>query len=233
MKANPKKIVSIVQPNYIPWKGYFDMIRAVDEFILLDDVQYTHDWRNRNLIKTKDGLKWLTVPVKVSTLQVQIKNVKVMNAGWRRKHWNAITHNYAKAKYFELFRDRLKELFLQHDETFISKINHAFLVEINSWLNIATPLTWSSEYNAEGKKGEKVLNLCKKAKATVYLSGPSAKAYLHESIFTDAGIEVKWMDYSNYPEYPQLFAPFEHRVTILDLILNEGPNALNYMKSEL
>jgi hypothetical protein len=126
LTESPEKIVAIVQPNYIPWKGYFDMIRSVDEFILLDDVQYTtHDWRNRNLVKTKDGLKWLTIPVNAS-MDLHIKDVKVIDGGWRRKHWDVITHNYSKAKYFELYRERLKELFLNRDEIFIHRINCDF-----------------------------------------------------------------------------------------------------------
>ena len=229
MTESPEKIVAIVQPNYIPWKGYFDIIRSVDEFILLDDVQYTHDWRNRNLLKTKDGLKWLTIPVNASREQ-HIKDIKAIDNGWRRKHWNIISDNYAKATYFEVFRERLKELFLNHDEIFISRIDYDFLTEINLWFGITTPLTWSSEYNTGGKKDEKILNLCKKARATGYLSGPAAKAYLRENIFTESDVKVHWMDYSNYPEYHQLFPPFEHGVSILDLILNEGPHALQYMK---
>ena len=227
-----EKIIGIVQPNYIPWKGYFDMIRSVDEFILLDDVQYTHSWRNRNLIKTKHGLKWLTIPVKATHLHTCISEVRAVNTCWRRKHWNAIVHNYARAKYFDLYEHRLKELFLHREEMFITQINHRFLLEINTWLNISTPLTLSSAYHVEGRKNEKILNLCKKANATTYLTGPSAAVYLDKNILNDAGIKVQWIDYSNYPEYQQRFPPFEHRVSILDLVLNEGPGALNYLKPE-
>jgi hypothetical protein len=230
--SQSEKIIGIVQPNYIPWKGYFDMIRSVDEFILLDDVQYTHDWRNRNLIKTKHGLKWLTIPVKAMSLHTRISEVRVANTSWRRKHWNAIVHSYARAKYFDLYEQRLKELFLHHDEMSITEINHAFLVEINTWLNISTPLTLSSTYHTEGRKNEKILHLCKRTNATAYLTGPSAAVYLNKNILNDAGIEVRWMDYSDYPEYQQRFPPFEHRVSILDLVLNEGPHALNYLKPE-
>ena len=233
LKAVPvkkSKIIGIVQPNYIPWKGYFDMIRLVDEFILLDDVQYTHDWRNRNLIKTKHGLKWLTVPVKATCLHTKIKDVKAVSTCWRRKHWHAIVHNYARAKYFDLFEERLKELFLHHDEIHIAQIDHAFLVAINEWLGITTPLTFSSSYNTDGRKNEKIVNLCRQANATAYLTGPAAMAYLDVNILKNAGIDIHWMDYSNYSEYGQRFPPFEHRVSILDLILNEGPNALNYLK---
>ena len=226
------KIIGIVQPNYIPWKGYFNMIRLVDEFILLDDVQYTHDWRNRNLIKTKDGLKWLTIPVKATGLHTNISDVRAVSGCWRRKHWHAIVHSYARAKYFDLLEPQLKELFLHHDEIHIAQIDHAFLVTINKWLKISTPITFSSSYNSEGRKSEKILNLCKKANATAYLTGTAAVAYLEESTLKEAGIDIQWMDYSNYPEYHQRFPPFEHRVSILDLLLNEGPDAINYLKSE-
>lgn len=225
-----EKIIGIVQPNYIPWKGYFDMIRAVDEFILLDDVQYTHDWRNRNLIKTRTGLKWLTIPVKATGLHTMICDVTAAGSCWRRKHWHAIIHSYARTKYFDLYEKELRELFLQHDEMYIARIDHAFLLAINKWLNISTPITFSSSYNAEGRKSEKILNLCKQTNATAYLTGPAAVAYLDENILKDAGIDVQWMDYSNYSEYQQRFPPFEHRVSILDLLFNEGPDALNYLK---
>lgn len=233
LKAVPvkePKIIGIVQPNYIPWKGYFDMIRLVDEFILLDDVQYTRDWRNRNLIKTRTGLKWLTIPVSATGRHTMICDVKAADSCWRRKHWHAIVHSYSRSKYFDLYQTELKELFLQHDEMSIARIDHAFLVAINKWLNISTPITFSSDYNTEGRKSEKILNLCKQANATTYLTGPAAMAYLDERSLKDADIDVQWMDYSNYSEYRQRFPPFEHRVSVLDLLFNEGPGALNYLK---
>lgn len=207
------------------------MIRFVDEFILLDDVQYTHDWRNRNRIKTKEGLKWLTIPVRLNSLQDRIKDVRVVNDAWRRKHWTAFQHNYSRAVYFEVYKDWLRQLYLEEDDSYLTRINHRFLTAINSVLGISTKLSWSSDYAVEGKKDERVLNLCKAAGATHYISGPAAKAYLDEKKFSAAGIVLRWMDYSGYPEYRQLYPPFEHGVTILDLLLNEGPNVLNYMQS--
>ncbi len=223
------KVVAILQPNYIPWKGYFDMIRSVDEFILLDDVQYTHDWRNRNLIKTPNGPQWLSIPVRVRSLKDRINEIQVSDSTWKRKHLMNLVHNYSKSGYFKHYYDWLRELFLGHEETNLSRINYRFISAINDVLGITTPVTWSSDYNVQAVNEERVLKLCKKANASVYLSGPSARDYLHEEYFNEAGIEINWMEYSGYPEYPQLFPPFEHRVSIIDLLFNVGPEAKHYL----
>ena len=231
MTEKQNKVVAILQPNYIPWKGYFDMIRTADELILLDDVQYTHDWRNRNRIKTRDGIKWITIPVHVKSLQSRINEVTIAGNGWKRKHLNSFVHNYARTKWFGENYDWLKSLLLDHDDNSLNVINYRFIKAIAAKLGIHTPISFSSDYNVNGTKAQKVLNLCRHSQATVYLSGPSAKVYLDEELFNRAGISVSWMDYIGYPEYRQLFPPFDHHVSILDLILNEGPEAPEYMKT--
>lgn len=229
----PNKIVAIIQPNYIPWKGYFDMISAVDEFILLDDVQYTNrDWRNRNLIKTPTGLKWLTIPV-IAHRQDNILAVTVADHKWKREHWNTLVHNYSRAPFFKLYKERFEKMYLENTENLISKIDLMFIQEINSILGIDTLLSSSSTYVTTGSKTVKLLNLCKAAGANKYISGPAAKAYFDEPLFANENIEVEWFDYSGYEEYPQLYPPFEHKVTILDLLFNAGPGAVNYLKSNV
>jgi hypothetical protein len=227
------KKVAIVQSNYIPWKGYFDLINLVDEFILLDDVQYTRrDWRNRNQIKTKNGLMWLTIPVKVDgKIPQRICETVISDSGWNRNHWKSIIHHYTRAKYFRDYKEVLEELYLGSDEILLSHINHRFLKAICEILDIKTKLSWSMDYGLFDGKTERLVNLCKKAEATEYLSGPAAKAYLNEELFRQEGITVRYMDYSGYSEYNQLYPPFEHQVSILDLIVSEGPNAAKYMKS--
>jgi len=227
------KSVAIVQSNYIPWKGYFDLINMVDEFILLDDVQYTRrDWRNRNRIKTPQGLKWLTIPVEVSGRYYEkIYKICVSDPKWPRRHWDTIRANYAKAACFDEYRDMLEELYLETHETMLSQINFRFLKAFCGLLGITTKLSWSMDYQGEEGKNERILAMCQQAGATKYISGPAAKGYLDENLFAAHGIEVCWMDYSGYPEYPQLHPPFEHGVTILDLILNRGACAPKHMKS--
>jgi hypothetical protein len=227
------KKVAVVQSNYIPWRGYFDLINSVDEFILYDDMQYTiRDWRNRNLIKTANGPLWLTIPVEVKGKYFQkIKDVTVSDPQWARKHWASITHSYSKARRFPEHRELLAGLYSDAGERFLSKINHRFITAICRFLGITTTISWSMDYQVDGDKTEKLVSLCKQAGATHYLSGPAAKAYLVEEPFTQEDISVSYMDYSGYPDYNQLYPPFEPKVSVLDLIFNEGTEATRYMKT--
>ena len=225
------KKIAIIQSNYIPWKGYFDIVNSVDEFIIYDDVQYTkNDWRNRNIIKTPNGVQWLAIPVNHST-SLRIKDVKVVNNLWRKKHWNTLIGNYSKAKYFKDYKEQFELLYLKGTEEFLSDINYVFLKKINNILNIKTNIHWVWEYNSEGDRIERLINICKQTNANEYLSGPTAKGYIDENIFNDNNIKFNWMNYNNYSVYNQLFPPFEHKVSVLDLIFNEGPNAYKFMKS--
>lgn len=227
------KKIAILQSNYIPWKGYFDLINMVDEFILYDDMQYTRrDWRNRNKIKTPQGLKWLTVPVDVKGKYFQkINETKLSDKDWGKKHWQQIKQNYSKTKYFKEYKDIFEKLYLNCDEELLSEINYKFIITINEILGITTKIRWSSEFELVDGQTEKLLGICKDCNADIYLSGPAAKDYFDEEMAKKENIKVEWMDYSGYKEYEQLHPPFEHGVTILDLIFNEGPDAKKYMKS--
>ena len=225
------KKISISQSNYIPWKGYFDLINRIDEFIIYDDAQYTRrDWRNRNKIKTPQGLKWLTIPVDVKGKYFQkINETKISDKNWANKHWQQIKQNYAKAKNFKKYKDIFEELYLSCKEEYLSEINHKFIITINQILGIKTKIIFSSEFKIYGDQTEKLINICKQCNATVYISGPAAKSYFNEQLANKENIQVKWMNYENYKEYEQLHPPFEHGVTILDLILNA--DATKFMKS--
>ena len=227
------KKIAILQSNYIPWKGYFDLINMVDEFILYDDMQYTRrDWRNRNKIKTPNGLVWLTIPVEVKGKYFQkISETKISEKDWAKKHWQAITYNYSKAKYFKEYKDIFEELYLNCKEEYLSQINYKFISVINETLGIKTKLRWSSEFKLLDGQTEKLLGICKDCNTDIYLSGPAAKDYFNEELAKRENIKVEWMDYSGYKEYEQFNPPFEHGVTILDLIFNEGKNAKKFMKS--
>lgn len=225
------KKIAILQSNYIPWKGYFDIIGMVDEFILYDDVQYTkNDWRNRNKIKTANGVQWITIPVKQEQLNQKINETKVADSTWNRKNWSSLVCNYSKAGCFKMYKDVLEELYMGCREQYLSEINYRFIMAVNQILGIKTKISWSSDYPKMGDKSERLVQLVKSAGGSEYLSGPSARNYIREEIFTEAGIKLSWMEYSGYPEYKQLYPPFEHGVSILDLILNEGPDAANFMK---
>ena len=226
------KTVAILQSNYIPWKGYFDLINSCDVFILYDDVQYTkNDWRNRNKIQTNQGLKWLTIPVRQEKLGQCINETKVSDLRWSRKHWATITHNYSKARYFKDYKAIFEDLYLNMQEEFLSEVNYRFIVAINKIIGIDTVLKKSSEFKLIQGKSERLLDICKTLSANVYLSGPAATGYLDVSLFQQEGVDVVWMNYDNYPVYKQLYQPFEHAVSILDLIFNKGPESKNYLKS--
>jgi WbqC-like protein family len=225
--------VAIVQSNYIPWKGYFDIINMVDEFILFDDRQYTRrDWRNRNLIKTAQGLHWLTIPVQTKgRFEQRIDETMIGDSDWADKHWKTILNAYRSAPFFDQYEKALASVYRVSGAEPLSIVNRRFLEAICDLLQIGTRLSWSTDYPTTGHKTERLVNLCRLAGATAYVSGPAARVYLEEEQFLDAGIELTYMDYSNYPEYEQLHGPFEHGVSIIDLLFNAGPDAHRYMKS--
>lgn len=223
------KTVAVLQSNYIPWKGYFDIINAVDEFILYDDCQFTkNDWRNRNKIRVPQGTMWLTIPVRTSgRLGQPICLTEVAEGRWVHKHWQSILTYYAKAPFFPHLGPVFKRCYeTAAGMTLLSRINHLFIHAVCELLGIDTVISWSMDYRlSEVEASSKVLELCRQAGAGAYLSGPSARAYLDEGAFAAAGIEVGWMDYAGYAQRPyrQVFEPCIHEVTIIDLLLNAGP----------
>jgi hypothetical protein len=225
------KRVAILQSSYIPWKGYFDLMRQVDEFILYDDAQYTkRDWRNRNQIKTKDGLLWLSIPVEVKGKFTQaIKDVCISDPSWNEQHFKTIAAAYARAPRFREYRECLEDLYRGAASCRLSDINRRFIEGLATILGIKTKLSWSMDYELPDGRVERLVSLCRQTGATSYLSGPSARDYIQQDagLFAEAGIEVGYIDYSNYPEYPQLYPPFEHHVSVIDLILNAGPEAMS------
>ena len=227
------KKVAILQSNYIPWKGYFDIIGLVDEFILYDDMQYTRrDWRNRNQIKTAGGLQWLTIPVDTKGKFLQrIRDTVIADPSWAESHWKAIRYSYAHAPFFKDYAPAFEDLYAQAaGMDHLSQVNHLFLTSICNMLGIGTKITWSSDYPLAEGKTERLAALVKSVGGGYYLSGPAAKDYIVEDVFKDAGVELAWMDYSGYPEYSQMHGPFTHNVSILDLLFMTGPEAPRYMK---
>lgn len=231
---NSLKKIAILQSNYIPWKGYFDIINSVDEFVIYDEMQYTRrDWRNRNIIKTKGGLKWLTIPVEVKGRYNQkICETKVANNIWPEKHWEAIRHNYNNALYFSKYSKVFEQTFHKClDLDHLSDINRLFINTINSLLKIHTNISDSTKYRIEGERNEKIISICKQAGADVYVTGMAARAYIDEKLFRKESVALSWIDYSGYPEYNQGYQNFEEKVSIIDLIFNTGEKAPDYMNS--
>jgi len=226
------KKVAIVQSNYIPWKGYFDLIAAVDEFILYDDVQYTRrDWRNRNQIKTPQGLQWLTVPVLVKGKYHQkIRDTKIDGLDWDLLHWKTLGQNYRRAPHFEEIAALLEPLYLKESYTHLSQLNRRFIEVICDYLGIKTVISNSWDYILLDDKTKRLADLCVQANGTEYISGPSARNYIEEHVFSELGITLIWFDYSGYQEYSQLWGGFIHEVSILDLLFNCGKESPRYMR---
>ncbi len=226
------KKVAMVQSNYIPWKGYFDMIAAVDEFILLDDFQYTRrDWRNRNMIKTPQGLQWLTVPVSVKGKYYQkINETEINEPRWASDHWRNLEQHYRRAPYFEEIASWLEPLYLGEQYTHLSPLNRRLIEAVCAYLGITTRLTSSSDYVLIDGMSERLADLCVQAGGGEYLSGPLARDYIEEHKFIERGLKLTWFDYLGYLPYPQLWGDFAHNVSILDLLFNCGHEAPRYMR---
>jgi len=224
--------VAILQSNYVPWKGYFDLLNSVDDFIFYDEVQYTkNDWRNRNRIKTAQGVQWLTIPVRQEKLTQKIRETRVFETDWGRRHWRTLAQAYARAAFFDLYKADLEELYQNPGSDFLSDINQLFIRTINRLLNIRTHLHSSASFDVRGDRTARLVQLVQAVGGTEYISGPAAVAYLDADQFAQAGIGLTWMSYEGYSEYRQLHGPFEHRVSILDLLLNEGPAAPRFLLS--
>lgn len=226
------KKVAILQSNYIPWKGYFDLIGSVDEFIIYDEVQYTkNDWRNRNLIKTPTGCKWLTVPVG-QKINRKINEVIITDHSWQNIHWQSIASNYKTSPFFVEISNLLMPLYLNMKFTSLSQLNMCFIECILEYLKIKTVISNSLDYKTCAGKNEKLIDLCLQSNAEIYISGPNAKSYLNVDLFHENCLQVEWFDYSLYPKYPQLWEGFTHEVSIIDLLFNCGQEAINFMKSD-
>lgn len=222
--------VAILQSNYIPWKGYFDIIGSVDLFIFHDDLQYTKaDWRNRNKIKTPNGAQWITVPCGTSEHRL-ICDVSLIGRDWQPKHWNFIRENYARAPFFREYKPFFEDIYLGRTWDNLSDMNQYVIKAVcTELLGIHTVFEDSRAYNLKATKADRVIELLKKVGATKYLSGPAARSYLDESRLAAEGVSLEWMNYSNYPEYPQMYPPFEHAVSIIDLLFNTGAGSTSFM----
>ena len=223
--------VIITQSNYIPWKGYFDGIAQSDVFVVYDDMQYTRrDWRNRNMIKTSQGLKWLSVPVEVKGKYFQkINDTMIADVNWNMHHWQQISQNYCKAPFFKELSPWVENLYREAVYPSLTEINLHFLKAICAFLNIKTVFRDSREFNLAEGKTERLVEICKELKATDYFTGPAARNYMEENLFAENNINIHYFDYAGYNEYHQLYPPFEHGVCIWDLLFNMGSNAKKYI----
>ena len=223
----------ILQPSYIPWRGYFDLINRADVFVFYDDVQYDkHGWRNRNQIKTAQGRQWLTIPVHSHAVvkdSIPINKVEIdWSKPWNEAHWKALTLAYGRAPFFHNYAALLESFYQRHD-VLLADFTMDLTVALARGLGIQhTRFMRSSELEASGQKTDRLVQILVQLGAKHYISGPSAKDYIENDKFDSAGITLEYMDY-NYPEYPQLHPPFDPNLSILDLIFMTGPDAMRYI----
>lgn len=225
--------VGIIQPNFIPWRGYFDFIDDVDVFILLDDVQYTkNDWRNRNKIKTKDGPKWLTVPVRHHFGQL-IQDAEIDNTSdWAAYHLRLLQLNYERAEFMELIAGEYREI-VSRSKAKIADLARETILWVCRHLEISARIVTSSEIvqpATSADRSARLLELIRIVGGNAYLSGPAALSYLDIEAFRSAGVKLEIKSY-DYEPYPQLWESFDGAVSILDLLMNVGPEARKYIKS--
>ncbi len=224
--------ICIIQSCYIPWKGFFDLIGQCDEYVVYDSAQFVKGhWHNRNRIKTKNGVKWLTIPVITSGRLGQSIDQVEIEKPWADQHWSAIEQAYRHAACFNQYASAVKNWYERADKTVrLTDVNAIFLYGITGLLGFKTRIVGDATYPASGVKTERLLVMIRAAHADRYLSGPSARAYLDEALLASSGIVTEWKSYDGYPEYPQLHGGFEHAVTILDLLFNTGAEAPRYLK---
>lgn len=223
--AGSARKVAILQSTYLPWKGYFDLIHDVDIFIFYDTAKYTkNDWRNRNIIYTANGKQWLTVPIAADAVNLPINEVRFLDGTWREKHLKSLRYGYKRAKYFSNLEELIEEFYNKRDWARLSDFNQAFIQHVSRQLEIKTIFKRSDGFSIEGDRIGKLINLVKAVGGTSYLSGPAARDYLqgNEHRFSDAGLDLQFKSYLEYPAYTQLRELFEPNVSIVDLIANVG-----------
>lgn len=221
----------ILQPSYIPWRGYFHQIFKSDVFVFYDDVQYDKNgWRNRNQIKTSQGLQWLTIPVHTKgtvSEKIPINKIEISwDKSWNESHWKAIQFAYRKAPFFSKYEEFFSEIYGRHPK-YLSEFTIETTIEISRILGIKHTkfLNSSNLESISGERTDRLISILTTVGADHYISGPSAKDYIEIDKFIHAGIELEYMKY-DYPEYDQLYPPYFPNVSIIDLLFMNGEHSL-------
>ena len=222
-----QKTIVITQPTYIPWLGYFEQIARADVFVFLDVVQYVHqEWNNRNRLKGTNGEPvWLTIPVESHPLETDIKDIKisVTKRNWQRKHLNTISSLLGKTPYIQEFLPQLIS-FYGKNHTNLCEFNIELINLISQWLGLDVKFIRASQLCPSGRRTEMLLDICLKLEAKHYYSPAGAAVYLENEkhILENAGISVSYQAWE-HPTYPQKFGEFLSHMSVLDAIMNVGP----------
>lgn len=225
-------ILGSVQPAYLAWIPFYLRMSESDVFVYLDDVEYSkNSFHNRNMIKTPNGPMYLTVPVKYKgNSRLTIREMPIDNiSGWQRKHWRAISLNYAKAPFFSVLGPLLQDKIYSRQWSFLGDLNYALLELFREFIGINTPCYLSSESNVEGQANEKLVNLCKKYKSDSFIVKPGTEHYHPKEYFEAAGIGFTYF-VPDLKEYPQLHGEFVKGLGILDFAMNCGPDSIQLLK---
>lgn len=225
--------VAIMQPTYLPWSGYFGLMRSVDLFIFLDSVQFARrSWQQRNQIKTANGAQWLTVPVVSKGRRDQhIDEVEIdPTARFEVAHRKAIDHTYGKAPYYAAAAHEVLAPLVAPGAS-LAELNIALIAGVAARLGVSTPTMRSSALHGEGAKADLLVSLCRQVGATEYISPPGSQDYLDESdAFAAAGIPVRYFQFK-HPEYPQLFGDFLPYMSCIDMLFNCGDASLSLIET--
>lgn len=223
--------VTIHQPDFLPWLGFFDKWASSDLYIILDDVQFLRrGWHHRDKIKTRDGVRWITVPViKRGKYDQLIRDVEIDNStDWRTKHLKTIEFNYKKAPNFEYFFRKINDIFSINDNMLID-LNMNLLNFVAKELGITAPAVFASDYYIKTTSTQRLVDLVKKVGGDVYLTGAGSKNYLDEALFSEAGIKVRWHQF-DFPAYPQLHGKFEKNLSVLDFLMMASNSEMKIKK---
>ena len=226
-------IVSIHQPNYLPWLGYFDKIARSDVFVIFDDVQYPRGKKgffgNRNQIKTNNGKMWLTVPVIGKSEFKNFNEIEINYDGWNEKHVQNIYNFYKKAPYFDKYFDSIKSILTKRYSN-LSELSTELILYFIEVLEIDTKVMCSSEFQTEKTGGDKILYILEQLNATEYISGtgPGSLRYINEKDFYDRNIKLTWQEYK-HPEYTQLYGEFISHLSVIDLLFISGDKSKKVM----
>jgi hypothetical protein len=224
----------VLQPSYLPWRGYFDLVERADVFVFYDDVQYDkHGWRNRNRIKTAGGLSWITVPVHAGGAVedgTPINEIAIDDRrDWVRAHCETLRHAYHKQPFYARYAPPIAQI-LAKRHALLADLTIELTVVLARELGSTTRFLRSSELQLSGRKNDRLLDLLEQVGATRYISGPAAQAYIEPERFDHAGIALEYACY-DYPAYAQAHPPYEPAVSIVDTLFALGPAAIDNIRA--